>query len=190
MLHQLKWLAVILILGACTATVQTQDPTAPAVEDQSWQTEVEETVKLFGHRNWIVVADGAYPLQSNPSIKTITVDADQLEVVEFVHEAIKQSKHVDATIFLDKELDYVSEEDANGITDYRNGLSKLWEDKPTQSLLHEDIIRQLDQSANLFNVLIIKTNLTIPYTSVFFQLECGYWDAEDEQRLRKALPQP
>jgi hypothetical protein len=30
--------------------------------------------------------------------------------------------------------------------------------------------------------------MTIPYTSVFFELDCGYWNAEAEQRLRQAMP--
>jgi len=54
-------------------------------------------------------------------------------------------------------------------------------------MLHEDIIRELDNSAKVFDVLIIKTNLTIPYTSVFFQLDCGYWNADAEQNLRANL---
>ena len=53
--------------------------------------------------------------------------------------------------------------------------------------MHEDIIRELDASAKLFNVLIIKTDLAIPYTSVFFQLECGYWNAEAEKNMRQQL---
>ena len=36
-------------------------------------------------------------------------------------------------------------------------------------------------------MLIIKTPMTLPYTSVFFQLECGYWNAESEQQLRDAM---
>ena len=54
-------------------------------------------------------------------------------------------------------------------------------------LLHEDIIRELDTSAKLFNVLVIKTDLAIPYTSVFFQLECGYWNANAEKNMRQQL---
>lgn len=54
-------------------------------------------------------------------------------------------------------------------------------------MLHEDVIRELDNSAKIFDVLIIKTNLTIPYTSVFFQLECGYWNAGAENNLRTNL---
>jgi hypothetical protein len=54
-------------------------------------------------------------------------------------------------------------------------------------MLHEDIIQEIDASAKLFNVLIIKTDLAIPYTSVFFQLECGYWNTEAEKNLRTKL---
>jgi hypothetical protein len=47
-----------------------------------------------------------------------------------------------------------------------------------------------DQSARAFRVLIIKTNLTLPYRSVFLQLDCGYWSAEAGQRLRQAMAAP
>ena len=49
---------------------------------------------------------------------------------------------------------------------------------------HEQIIARLDESARLFRILIIKTAMTIPYTSIFFELECGYSSAETEERLR------
>jgi len=41
--------------------------------------------------------------------------------------------------------------------------------------------------AQIFRALIIKTGLTIPYTSIFFELDCGYWSAEAEQRLRQSM---
>ena len=84
-------------------------------------------------------------------------------------------------------MEFVSEKDANGIESYRTNLHKVLEGKPTKTMLHEDIIRELDASAKLFNVLIIKTDLAIPYTSVFFQLECGYWNAEAEGNMRQLL---
>jgi hypothetical protein len=153
-------------------------------EAQDWKSEVAETLKLFGHRNWIVVADGAYPQQSNPAIKTITVAASQLEVVKFVNQHIEKAGHVDANIFVDKELEFVPEKDAKGIDTYRTKLNELLEGKEVKNRLHETIIRDLDAAAKLFNVLIIKTDLAIPYTSVFYQLECGYWNATAEENLR------
>jgi hypothetical protein len=82
---------------------------------------------------------------------------------------------------------FVTEKDAKGIDSYRKNLGKIVESKKVQTMLHEDIIEALDNSAKVFDVLIIKTNLTIPYTSVFFQLDCGYWNAEAEKNLRKNL---
>ena len=54
-------------------------------------------------------------------------------------------------------------------------------------LPHEQIIQKLDQSARVFKILTIKTQMLIPYTSVFFELDCGYWNAEAEERLREAI---
>jgi len=70
---------------------------------------------------------------------------------------------------------------------YRTQLAKLIEPAKTIKLPHEHIIARLDQAAQLFRVLIIKTKLTIPYSTIFFELDCGYWNAEAEQRLRQAM---
>ena len=51
----------------------------------------------------------------------------------------------------------------------------------------DEIIAELDRAGQKFHILLLKTNLTIPYTSVFLQLECGYWNADSEKRLRAAL---
>ena len=49
-------------------------------------------------------------------------------------------------------------------------------------LPHEEIIAKLDRAGELFRVLIVKTNMRIPYTSVFFELDCGYWNAQAEKK--------
>lgn len=65
--------------------VQKEQNNKTISDSEHWKVEVEKTLKLFGHRNWIVVADVAYPQQSNQSIKTITIDANQLKAVEFIN---------------------------------------------------------------------------------------------------------
>ena len=52
--------------------------------------------------------------------------------------------------------------------------------------LHVD--HKLDEAGQTFRILIIKTNMTIPYPSVFLQLNCKYWSADAEQRLRAQMP--
>lgn len=179
-------LVILFSIFSCSKPFQQQDNSTSS-KSVKWQTEVENTIQLFGHRNWIVVADGAYPKQSNPAIKTITVDANQLQVVKFVQESIEKTTHVQSTIFVDKEMAFVAEKDAKGIEKYRLELNKMLNTKNLNTKLHEEIIGELDKSAELFDVLIIKTKLAIPYTSVFFQLECGYWNAEAEKNLRTNL---
>jgi hypothetical protein len=155
-----------------------------------WECRLTALLPLFGHRNWIVVADAAYPAQSNAGIETILANADQLQVVRTVLDAIAACKHVRANIYLDRELEFVTEKDATGVASYREQLVALLGGLELLQLPHEQIIARLDQSAQLFRILIIKTRFTIPYTSVFFELDCDYWNAEAEERLRMAILNP
>ena len=159
----------------------------PRRTEPAWEHELETLLPLFGHRNWIVVADSAYPAQSKPGIETIVSGAGQLEVVEKVLAAVKASRHVRANIYLDQELDFVPEPGAPGVTKYRQQLASLLTTANRTNLPHEQIIAKLDQVSQIFRVLIIKTELTIPYTSVFFELNCAYWSADGEAKLRKAM---
>ena len=45
----------------------------------------------------------------------------------------------------------------------------------------------LDAAGRAFRVLLLKTTLALPYTSVFVELDCGYWSAEAEAALRAAI---
>ncbi|HEY3897917.1 MAG TPA: RbsD/FucU domain-containing protein [Chthoniobacter sp.] len=152
-----------------------------------WQSKLEQEIPLLGHRNWIVIADSAYPWQTAPGIETINTGATQLEVVKTVLDALGHAPHVKPIIYVDAEMQHVPEADAKGITTYRDDLSKLLAKREVQSLPHEQIIAKLDEAGKTFHVLLLKTNLTIPYTSVFLQLDCAYWNADAERRLREAL---
>jgi hypothetical protein len=153
----------------------------------NWQTLVKERIPVYGHRNWIVIADSAYPAQSRDGIETVVANADQLEVVRQVLADVAQSRHVRPIVYTDKELEFVPEEDAPGVSQYRRNLSGMVNGLPQNSLKHEDIIAKLDQAGQAFRVLIIKTNMTIPYTTVFLQLDCAYWGSDAEKRLRDAM---
>jgi hypothetical protein len=152
-----------------------------------WERRLDELLPLFGHRNWIVVADSAYPAQSKPGIETIATGEDQLQVVQTVKDAIAAAGHVRANIYLDSEVRFVAEDDAPGVVDYTRQLDGILYGAGVKHMLHEQIIARLDESGEVFRILVIKTNMTIPYTSVFFEMDCGYWDSEAEERLREAM---
>ena len=155
--------------------------------DNAWRVRLQQELPLLGHRNWIAVVDSAYPLQTSAGIETVETNADQLEVVKTVFDQLAKAKHVRPVIFTDAELKAVPESDATGVTAYREALTNLVGKTEAQSLPHEEIISKLDEAGKTFHILVLKTNLTIPYTSVFIRLECAYWKPDAEKRLREAM---
>jgi hypothetical protein len=111
----------------------------------------------------------------------------EVKVVKIVLAALDKARHVRPIIYLDSELQHVPEEHARGIGVYREKLGKLLGDRPVSPIHHEEIIAKLDQAGATFHILILKTKMTLPYTSVFIQLDCGYWSAKAEQELRAAM---
>ena len=52
---------------------------SPRISMSNWERQLETLLPLYGHRNWIVVADSAYPAQSKPGIETVVSGAGQLK---------------------------------------------------------------------------------------------------------------
>lgn len=173
-----------ILAGNCLAQERRPAPT--------WLTRLNQELPLLGHRNWIAVVDSAYPLQTSTGIETIETDGEQLDVVRVVLHRIARTAHLRPVVFTDAELKAVPETDAPGVTVYREELTHFLDQfddvKPeVQSLPHEEIISKLDEAGQKFHVLVLKTRMTIPYTSVFIRLDCGYWTDEQERRLRERI---
>ena len=167
--------------------VPVRDASAAVAANSNWKQILAERLPLYGHRNWIVVADSAYPAQSRDGIETVLSNEDHFEVLRVVRGALAASKHVSPIVYQDHELKFVPEKDAPGVENCRRELSSLFKGEKVQVMPHEQIIAKLDQAGQTFRILIIKTTLTVPYTTVFFQLGCAYWSEDAEQRLRAAM---
>lgn len=174
-------------LMACVLSLLAMGCAVQPAGESAWRGTVEKQLPLLGHRNWIVIADSAYPWQTSPGIETVYTDAGQIEVVKTVLDAVRAAPHVRPIIYTDAELKFVPEGNAPGISAYRARLREVLGDAQVQSVPHEQIIAQLDEAGRTFHVLLLKTDLTLPYTSVFLQLDCGYWTAAAEQQLRRAI---
>jgi len=153
----------------------------------NWEEILKDRLHLYGHRNWLVIADSAYPAQSRPAIETIGADEEQTTVLERTCAILGGCTHIKPNVYTDEELTFVREEDAPGIRSYRERLGSLLTGAEVRVLPHEEIIAKLDHAGGLFRVLVVKTNMRIPYTSVFFELDCGYWNAQAEKKLRGAM---
>lgn len=152
-----------------------------------WKDDVRQMIPLMGHRNWIVVADSAYPAQNSSGIVTLVTNSSQKEVVDFVLQELSKAKHVSPIIHLDREIDFVPESDAPGVAAYRQWLDGKVKGKSAKKEGHLDIIKMLEEAGKSFKVLILKTDFTVPYTSVFCELDCAYWGPEKEARMRKQM---
>ena len=152
-----------------------------------WEEVLNARIPLYGHRNWIVIADSAYPAQSREGIETVVVNADQERVLRHVLAALDASIHVRPIVYVDKELGFLDEDMVPGIGPYRAKVEDFSRNRETHALPHEEIIHKLDEAGQTFRVLIIKTTMKMPYTSVFLQLDCAYWGPEAERKLRAAM---
>ena len=152
-----------------------------------WREKVAEAMPLLGHRNWVLVVDSAYPLQSSPGVETIETGRPMGEVLTAVLETVNRAPHVRPDIFMDTELKYVPEADAPGVTRYREELPGLLHGEPVRTDLHEKLIAQVGEAGASFHVLVLKTTLTVPYSSVFIRLNCRYWSDEAEARMRAKM---
>ncbi len=173
--------AIFLLIAATTVFAAPPDTPSP------WKAKVAAAMPLLGHRNWILIVDSAYPLQSSPGVETIETNAGMIEVVESVLKTINGSIHVRPDIYMDAELPFVPDEDAPGASAYRAQISKVLHAYTVESVLHDKIIADIGQTGSQFHVLVLKTNLAIPYTSVFIRLDCKYWSADAEKRMRAKM---
>ena len=154
---------------------------------EDWKQTLESELPLLGHRNWVAVVDSAYPLQTSPGIKTVYTGAEQIEAVRYVLDAVNRADHVAPIVYTDAELEFVPADLAKGITEYRGELKTVLKGHKVHALPHGEIIAKLDEAGSTFRVLVLKTTLTLPYTSVFIELDCGYWGAEQEKKMRDAM---
>lgn len=151
-------------------------------ENEAWKQTFEALLPLLGHRNWIVITDMAYPLQSAPGITTLFANDEFTTVLTQVKAAIDSRPHVFAHVYHDQEMDFLTDDIAPGIGKVQAAVAKLY-GQDVRSMPHEEIIAKLDKASRLYRVVIIKTPLTIPYTSLFLELDCKYWDAVRQEQL-------
>jgi L-fucose mutarotase/ribose pyranase (RbsD/FucU family) len=158
-----------------------------ASEAPAWTRTLAEYLPALGHRNWIVVADSAFPLQISPGIETITTGEDHFAVLKKVLEMVDGAKHITPKIWLDKELAYVPEALAPGADEARRRLDEMLEGRGAAPLLHADLIARLDEVGRTFKIVMVKTTLAVPYTTVFLELDCGYWGPAAEAKMREKM---
>jgi D-ribose pyranose/furanose isomerase RbsD len=175
----MRVLCVVIGFACCAFGQDRSSGSSPG-----WKGVVQSRIHLYGHRNWIVIADSAFPVYADPGIETISADANLPSVLHYVAAAISSSHHVRATVFLDQELQFVDDHDYPGASDLKRQMLSLFTKDQVSSLPHAEILSKLDEAGKTFRILFIKTTATIPYTSVYMRLDCGYMSDEIDRKIR------
>jgi D-ribose pyranose/furanose isomerase RbsD len=154
---------------------------------KDWQASVNHQVGQLGYRNWIVIAEASFPAHSRVGINHVTADSEIPEVVDYVLNALEQTQRVQPNIYLTREMRAVDNDTAPGIDDLRARIKiSLHGHEPTE-IDQQSLLTLIESTHHSFDVLVIRTNTTLPYSSVFMELQPGYWDAESENRLRQRI---
>ena len=179
---------LLTLLSSCHLPSDATNGSNPQTQlaSEKWDIKLDQMMPTLGHRNWIVITDMAYPWQSGSGITTLFADEPYPAVLEEVKQMIDKAPHVFAHVYRDKELSYLTDDDVKGISSLRSEMDRICGDE-VQSVPHEQLIARLDEAGSLYNVIIIKTPLTIPYTTTFFQLDCAYWNGAQQQKLDQKM---
>lgn len=174
------FILILMITSACQGSKE-----GPSEDRNTWKTELEQKMPLLGHRNWIVVTDMAYPLQVKPGITTFFAKESYQDVLAYIKGLVQDSPHVTGVYYQDEELLLLNNTLCPGIVSFTDSIERILSPQKACYKPHEDLIQKLDSVSNLFEVVIVKTNLTMPYTSTFIELDCGYWNAKKQELLGK-----
>ena len=152
-----------------------------------WRDALMMQTAHLGYRNWIVVAEASFPAHSRPGVRQITADEEIPVVVDEVLRTLERTEHVTPNVFVAREMRVVENDYAPGIDEFRKQLQTALHARETTELEQQSLLTLMEDATKSFEVLVIRTNTALPYTSVFMELQPGYWNGDSEDRLRERI---
>ncbi len=153
----------------------------------SWQGAVDRQAAQLGYRNWIVIAEASFPAHSRPGVRQVNAAVEVPEAVDYVLQALEKSENVRPQIYLTRELRSVENDFAPGIDELRKRIKEALHGHESTEIDQQSLLTLLEDANRSFDVLVIRTQTALPYSSVFMELRPGYWDADSEARLRERI---
>jgi len=152
-----------------------------------WAGRVGAELSPLGYRNWVVIADAAFPVHSRRGVRTVVVDAGIPEVLDETLQVLERVQNVTPRVYVARELSYVPNDRAPGVDPLRRRLEAALRGYPARAMEYRSMSLLLEDASNKFAVVVFKTKTTLPYSSVYIELDSGYWDAESERELRDRM---
>jgi len=154
---------------------------------KDWKASVNHQTSQLGYRNWIVIAEASFPAHSRTGVSQVNADAEIPEVVDYVLNTLEQTQHVKPNIYLTREMRAVENDVAPGINEMRLQIKNSLHGHESTEIDQQSLLTLIESAQSSFNVLVIRTSTALPYTSVFLELQPGYWDDESEKELRQRI---
>jgi len=167
-----------MMLGSCAW---------PDLQQAGWKTAVDNQVGQLGYRNWIVVAEASFPAYSRRGVRQVTADVEIPEALDYVLHVMERTENTRPNVYVARELRSVENDYAPGIEPFRKRITGALHGHETLQIDHQSLLLLLEDANRSFDVLIIRTQTALPYSSVYLELLPGYWDADSEARLRERI---
>jgi len=153
----------------------------------TWKDAVNRQVSQLGYRNWVIVAEASFPAHNRPGFRQVTADVDVPVAVDYVLNSLERTQHVRPRVYLPREQRSVENDFAPGIDEMRKKIRASLHGHESTELEQQSLLTLLEDASRSFDVLVIRTHTALPYSSVFLELQPGYWDADSESRLRDRI---
>lgn len=144
-------------------------------------------VRALGNRNWIVIADESFPLHTRRGVRTLLVEKEIPEVLSGVIDVLESQQHVTPVFYRTRELGFIENDNAPGIDTYRSNITEALRGYEIRDFQYRYLSVVLEDDSKKFAVLVIKTKTALPYSSIFIELDSGFWDQSSEQKLRSKM---
>jgi L-fucose mutarotase/ribose pyranase (RbsD/FucU family) len=173
----------ILALGAALLSLGCADMRP----ENSWRGAVDSQAAQLGYRNWIVIAEASFPAHNRPGVRQVSAPVEIPEALDYVLHALEQTENVRPQVYLTREVRAVENDFAPGIDEIRKRIQSALHGHEATELDQQSLLTLLEDANRSFDVLVIRTQSALPYTSVFLELQPGYWDEASETRLRERI---
>lgn len=150
----------------------------------AWGAAVSREVAALGSRNWVIVAESSFPVISRRGTRTVVIDGETPEVVEYIVNLLEQSENVRPRFTTARELPFLVNDLSPGVDQFRERLNVALHGHAVNQMDHRALTLLAQSDADKYAVLVLKTKTALPYSNVYIELDSGFWDRESEARLR------
>jgi hypothetical protein len=156
-------------------------------QQPAWQTAVDQQAAQLGYRNWIIIAEASFPAQNRPGVRQVVADVDVPEALDYVLHALEQTENLRPQVYVTREIRSVENDFAPGVDELRKRTKNALHGRETTELDQQSLLTLMQDANRNFDVLVIRTRTALPYSSIFIELQPGYWDVDSETRLRDKI---